>query len=307
MIEDQDTAAGSQHRVVIVTGVSGAGRSTTINALEDFGYEAIDNLPLSLIPRLLSGPPLEMPLALGVDTRNREFSPEGMLSLIAKLAENGMPPVEVVYLDCRPEVLVRRFSETRRRHPMAQSASPEEGIAAEIGLLAPVRALADLLIDTSDLTQHDLRDELGRWLKAPMGEQLSVSIQSFSYKREIPRGLDIVLDTRFLRNPHWEAALRDMDGRSNAVSDYVQGDARFAEFFCRVEELVEFLLPAFEEEGKSHLSIGFGCTGGQHRSVAVAEKLANALAKAGWQVSIKHRELIRRTGVGGKGFRSKMA
>ncbi|WP_300515954.1 RNase adapter RapZ [Aliiroseovarius sp.] len=278
-------------RIVLVTGASGAGRSTAIRALEDVGYEAIDNLPMSLIERLLDGAPLDHPLVLGIDVRNRDFSVERLLELLDWLRRESGWEAELLYLDCSRDVLIRRFSETRRRHPLAPEEAPGDGILREVELLAPVRARASVLIDTSELSVHDLKEEVLRWLGNGGAEMLAVSVQSFSYKRGMARGLDLMFDARFLRNPHWDPTLRALDGRSPEVAAYVAEDARFDEFFDRVLGMVEFLLPAYGEEGKSHLSIGFGCTGGKHRSVALAEKLANALAQAGWQVSIRHREL----------------
>lgn len=285
-------------RLVIVTGPSGAGRSTSVNALEDLGFEVIDNLPLSLLPRLLDGPPIDRPLALGIDTRNRDFSVNGLLELVERLeADFGVVP-ELLYLDCAADVLIRRYSETRRRHPMAPAETAAQGVALEADLLGPIRARADILIDTSELTPHNLRGEIERWFGAGTGHQsglgLAVSVQSFSYKRGMPRGMDMVFDCRFLRNPYWNADLRALNGQDEAVADHISGDPRFSGFFSKVYDLCEFLLPAYREEGKAHLAIGFGCTGGQHRSVAVAEKLGKALAKDEWQVSIRHRELERR-------------
>ncbi|MCK0140459.1 RNase adapter RapZ [Aliiroseovarius sp. F47248L] len=293
-----DDKTNTGQKVVLVTGPSGAGRTTAIRVLEDIGYEVIDNLPLSLIGRVLGGPALDHPLALGVDVRNRDFSTEMMLQVIEDLREDDRHAVEVLYLDCSRDVLIRRYSETRRRHPLAPAETPDHGITREIELLAPVRGRADVLIDTSDLSPHDLKEELMRWLSQSGAENLAVSVHSFSYKRGVPRGLDMVLDARFLRNPHWEPTLRSLDGRSNDVADYVAKDPRFDEFFTRVAELVEFLIPAYGDEGKSHLAIGFGCTGGQHRSVALTERLAKTLADKGWQVSIRHRELERRADAG---------
>ncbi len=282
------------HRLVLVTGPSGAGRSTAIAALEDAGHEPIDNMPLSLIPRLLDGPPHGRPLALGLDVRNRDFSVAAVIELIDRLAADPEVAAEVLYLDCRPDVLVKRFSETRRRHPLAPAETPAEGVEREIDLLLPLRARADVLIDTSDLTLHDLRAEVARWFGLPGPERLAVSVQSFSYKRGVPRGLDMVFDCRFLQNPYWSEALRGRDGNDPAVAGFIAEDPRFGPFFAQVAALVEFLLPAYVAEGKSHLAIGFGCTGGQHRSVMVAERLAARLAEAGWQVSKRHRELERR-------------
>ncbi len=281
-------------RLVLVTGPSGAGRSTAINVLEDLGYEAIDNLPLSLVPRLLDGPARPVPLALGLDVRNRDFSAANLIELIDRLTRLPEYAPEVLFLDCATEQLLRRFNETRRRHPLRAEGPPLDAILAERDMLAPIRNRADVLVDTSELTVHDLKAELARWFDTEPGRRLSVSVQSFSYKRGVPRGVDMMFDCRFLANPHWEPALRPLDGRDAAVQNYVASDPRFAEFFQRVRDLALFTLPAHLEEGKAHLAIGFGCTGGQHRSVTMAEKMADALAKAGWQVSIRHRELERR-------------
>ena len=294
-----DPPATGKPRLVLVTGPSGAGRSTAIRALEDMGYEAIDNLPLSLLPRLLEGDTPEKPLALGVDTRNRDFSTNALIEVIDRMDGVSGTPMQVRYLDCNAEVLLRRFSETRRRHPLAPAESPGMGIAREFDLLGPVRARADMLIDTSEMSPHDLRAELEQWF-APDGQsRLAVSVHSFSYKRGLPRGLDMVLDCRFLRNPYWEEALRDLNGRDARVAAYVAGDPRFAAFRDKVVDLAGLLLPAYEAEGKAYLAIGFGCTGGQHRSVTMAETLAKALADGGWAVSIRHRELERRGAVAG--------
>ncbi|MEQ9259443.1 MAG: RNase adapter RapZ [Roseovarius sp.] len=280
-------------RLVLVTGPSGAGRSTAINALEDLGYEAIDNLPISLLPRLLDGPAPDKPLALGIDVRNRDFSTFALIDAIDRMGRDRAVPMQVLYLDCSADVLLRRYSETRRRHPLAPAETPGDGIARELDLLGPIKARADMLIDTSDMSPHDLRVEVARWY-APSGKApLAVTVHSFSYKRGLPRGLDTVFDCRFLRNPYWEASLRGMNGRDAAVAAHVSGDARFGPFRDKVQDLVQFLLPAYEAAGKAYLAIGFGCTGGQHRSVVMAETLANALAQDGWQVSIRHRELER--------------
>jgi len=284
----------NDQRVVLVTGPSGAGRSTAIKVLEDVGYEAIDNLPLSLLPRLLDGPPIGHPLALGIDVRNRDFSTAALIETIEALSRTDGLKVELLYLDCSTDVLVRRYSETRRRHPLAPAKSPIQGIEQEIDLLVPIRARADVLLDTSTMSPHDLRAEVERWFAPETGQQLAVSVHSFSYKRGVPRGVDMIFDCRFLKNPHWEESLRSFDGRNKEVADYIATDPRFAAFFGKVKELINMLLPAYIEEGKAHLSIGFGCTGGQHRSVAVAEKLVNALAQDGWQVSIRHREMERK-------------
>lgn len=284
------------HRLILVTGLSGAGRSTVISTLEDMGCETIDNLPLSLLPRLLEGPPIARPIALGVDVRNRDFSASTLIELVDQLTADPLVDLELVYVDCAADVLVRRYSETRRRHPLAPAEPPLAGIQAEADLMAPVRVRADLLIDTSDLTPHDLRAEVVQWFGASPGQRMSVSVQSFSYKRGVPRGIDMIFDCRFLQNPYWVPELRALDGRSPEVAAHIAQDKRFEAFFSRMQSLVELVLPAHLEEGKTNLAIGFGCTGGQHRSVAVAEKLGNTLSTSGWLVSVRHRELERRRG-----------
>ncbi|MZR15232.1 RNase adapter RapZ [Maritimibacter sp. DP07] len=288
--EDPGTSSNS---LVLVTGPSGAGRTTSLRVLEDLGYEIIDNLPITMIPRLLSGSPPDHPIALGIDVRNRDFSTHAVLDLIEAGQAGWSDRVKVLFLDCRPDVLLNRYSETRRRHPLSKQADPELGIAREIELLEPIRVRADVLIDTSDLSPHDLKADILAVFDRSDRTVLSVSVQSFSYKRGLPRGLDMVFDVRFLRNPHWEPELRGMTGQDAAVADYVARDARYATFFDKTRDLIEFLLPAYAEEGKAHLTIGFGCTGGRHRSVTMTESMAKALADRGWQVSIRHRELER--------------
>lgn len=283
---------GRSQRVVLITGPSGAGRSTAIAALEDLGYETIDNLPLSMVPRVLDGPVLE-PIALGVDVRNREFSAIRLIELIDRLTREPRIRLEVLYMDARPDVLERRYSETRRRHPLAPDDAPIEGILREVELLEPIRARADILIDSSAMTVHDCRSEIVRIFDLGAVSSLSVSVHSFSYKRGVPRGLDVMFDCRFLSNPHWVAQLRPKDGRDPEVAAYVAADSRFDEFLHHVLALLFFTLPAHVEEGKTHLSVGFGCTGGKHRSVAMTESVVSALAETGWHVSKRHRELER--------------
>lgn len=283
-----------EFRLVLVTGPSGAGRTTAIRVLEDLGHEVIDNIPLSLVPRLLEGAPPERPIALGLDVRNRDFNATALIELIDGMARDPAVSLQVLYLDCAAGELVRRYSETRRRHPLAPAETPDEGIARELDLLAPIRARADHLIDTTELSPHDLKEDLAQWFDPGRSGLLAVSLQSFSYRRGVPRGVDMVFDCRFLNNPHWQPGLRALDGRDARVLDYLKQDPRFDEFTGRLRGMIEFLLPAHVKEGKAHLSIGFGCTGGQHRSVAIAELMGAALAQAGWPVSKRHRELERK-------------
>ena len=286
----EDTAA----RIVFVTGPSGAGRTTALRAFEDLGFEAIDNLPLSLLPALLDGAKPSRPLVLGADPRNRDYSATALLEAVDCVSAQSDLQVDLVYLDCATDVLVRRFSETRRRHPLALEDQPLLGIELERDLLSPIRASASLLVDTSTLSPHDLKAEVRRWFSPTGQQQLALSIQSFSYKRGLPMGADLVFDCRFLRNPHWSEELRQRDGTDEAVRSYIADDPRFAPFVERVTDLVTTLLPAYREEGRAHLAVAFGCTGGQHRSVAMVEILCSHLAGAAWQVSKRHRELERR-------------
>ncbi|SPJ24941.1 RNase adapter RapZ [Palleronia abyssalis] len=282
-------------RVVLVTGPSGAGRTTALKTLEDIGFEPVDNMPLSLVGEML---PADRPLALGVDIRNRDFDTDAILALVDSLREDAANSVDLLFLDARREVLIARYSETRRRHPLTPQESPEAGIDAEVALLEPIRSRATNLIDTSDKTVHETRDDIRRLFGGDTDLGLSVSVESFSYKMGLPPGADLVFDMRFLANPHWEPRLRPLDGRSEDVRDYVTADARFADAFDRVRDLLLSLLPAYRSEGKTHLTVAIGCTGGQHRSVAVAELLSNALAANAWRVSTRHRELERRGTLG---------
>ncbi len=280
--------------VVLVTGPSGAGRTTAINAFEDLGYETIHNIPLALLPGLINGPAIGRPMALGIDVRTRDFSVSGVLDVQDAFAQSANYEPSLLFLDCQTDILLRRYSETRRRHPLAPEETPLHGIQMETEVLRDLRARADVLIDTTTLTPHDLKAEIGVLFGTPSAAGLAVSVQSFSYKRGVPRGIDMVMDCRFLRNPYWEPALRKKMGQDSAVLEHIAQDPLYDPFFTKLRDLTTLLLPAHRDEGKAHFSIGLGCTGGQHRSVAVTEELAKALAGDGWQVSIRHREVERR-------------
>jgi UPF0042 nucleotide-binding protein len=282
--------------IVIVSGPAGAGRSTAIGALEDLGFEAIDNMPIGLLPRLFSGGSLDRPVAIVIDPRNRDFSIERMLAALREVsAVSGRAPV-LVYLDCDATTLSQRYSETRRRHPLSPHETPMVGIARDLALLAPLRDRADVLIDTAGMTPHELRAEMERQFGEDRGRgRLAVTLQSFSYKRGVPRGIDMVIDVRFLKNPHWEPDLRSLDGRDPQVQAFLEADPAYTPFYVRLADLLQFLLPAYRAEGESYFGLGIGCTGGKHRSVALVEALAKTLAQDGWQVSIRHRDLERAT------------
>jgi UPF0042 nucleotide-binding protein len=284
---------GARESVVLVTGMSGAGRSVALKFFEDLGYEAVDNLPLSMLGMLTRSVDTGRPVALGVDTRTRGFSADTLLKLARAIKTRMAEKAALVFFECDDEVLIRRFKETRRRHPLALDRPVSDGIRIERNLLAPVRDAADLVIDTSVLMPSELRRLLaGRFGLGTAGE-LTVTVISFSYRQGVPREADLVFDTRFLRNPHYDESLKPYDGRDRAVAAYIEADPDFARFFEDLTRLVGPLLPRFLGEGKAYLTIAIGCTGGRHRSVFVAERLAAWLGAQGLKAGVSHRDVNR--------------
>jgi len=281
-----------QRSLVLVTGLSGAGRSTALKALEDEGYEAIDNLPMAMLPDLLAlNATTPAPLAVALDVRSRQFDAPALVSLIARLRDHRNLRVSVVFLESDPEALMRRFTETRRRHPLAVHRSVEEGIVLEDDLMAPIRAVADLVVDTTTMSGGDLRRHVVAHLEPGNRRALAIFVTSFSYRQGVPRNADLVFDVRFLDNPHYVDALRPQTGRDPAVAAHIENDPSFAPFMERLTALLDLLLPGYEREGKHYLTIAIGCTGGRHRSVFVAEQLAALLSEARRRVSLQHRDL----------------
>jgi UPF0042 nucleotide-binding protein len=283
-------------RILLVTGMSGAGKSTALRTLEDIGWEVVDNLPLTLLDHLLSTPPSKgvakgrRPLAIGVDTRTRDFHAEKVIEQIKSLASDYSFPIESLFLDCAGAELLRRYSETRRRHPLALDRPAIDGIADERELLAPLRRWSDYIIDTTDsdspALQHQIRERFGTAGHAP-----NLHIMSFGFARGLPRNADTVFDLRFLKNPHWEDALRPLTGLDAAVGAYIAADESYEQAIAKMEDLLLTLLPRYRAEGKSYLSIAFGCTGGRHRSVHVSERVAARLREAGFSPTVEHRDL----------------
>ena len=259
--------------LLLVTGVSGAGKSSTLKVLEDFGYEAVDNLPVSLIGRLVADVEFPHPIVIGIDIRTRDFDAAGFLVELNTLIERPNIDVSLVFLDCDDDVLVRRFEETRRRHPLADDSPISDGLSLERRLMASVREQASVLIDTSDMALKDLKRTLEGHFGLQDGAGLSIFVTSFSYRCGLPRNADLVFDVRFLRNPHYDPDLRPLTGQDQAVGKFISSDQGFEPFFDALTRLLEPLLPRFVEEGKNYLTIAIGCTGGRHRSVFVAEKL----------------------------------
>jgi RNase adapter protein RapZ len=280
-----------RQKVVLVTGLSGAGLSTALKALEDHGYEAIDNLRLSLLPALLAEEDdRHRPFAISIDSRTTGFSADPFLTRLKALRADPNLSVKVLFLDCTDEQLQRRFTVTRRRHPLATDRPVLDGIVKERVLLAPIKADADQVIDTSQLSLHDLRRLIAGNFRLTDGA-MRVFVTSFSFGQGVPREADLVFDVRFLKNPHWEASLRPLTGQDKPVADYIQGDEGFAPFLNNLQALLWPLLPRFQQEGKSYLTIAVGCTGGRHRSVYVAERLAAWLMQNGQTVGLQHRQL----------------
>jgi UPF0042 nucleotide-binding protein len=266
-----------------------------LKTLEDIGWETVDNLPLSLLDPLLATPQpvgaeCGRPLALGLDSRTRGFDAERLVKQIKQVGKSGARLVETLYLDCAGPELIRRYSETRRRHPLAPDRPAIDGVSEERELTAPLKRWADHVLDTTDsdvnALQQQIRHRFGSDMDSP-----TLTIMSFGFARGIPRNADIVLDMRFLRNPHWEKNLRELTGLDKAVGDHIAGDEAYEEALTRIEELLLTLLPRYRAEGKSYVSIAFGCTGGRHRSVHVAERLAARLRDAGFSPSLDHRDL----------------
>jgi UPF0042 nucleotide-binding protein len=294
-----------RHSVVIVTGLSGAGKASILRAMEDIGYEAVDNPPLTMLEEMVARG--DRRVAIGVDARTRGFNALTVLDAITRLKLNPALSVRLVFAWADENTLLRRYTESRRRHPLAPQGRVADGIAAEMALTAELRGQADLVVDTSELPLAHLR----RLVEQQFGEEadaqprMVVSLMSFAYPKGLPREADLVFDARFLRNPHYDPILRSRTGVEADVGAYIEQDPDFMKFFCVLSQLVELVLPRFVQEGKKYATITVGCTGGQHRSVYLVEKLANHLitlaaeqqAKSGqavpWRVFVTHRELAR--------------
>jgi RNase adaptor protein for sRNA GlmZ degradation len=280
--------------LLIVSGMSGAGKSTALKALEDLDYEAVDNLPLGLVETLLAsadgGDVRPRPLAFGIDTRTRAFDANALADRLRIMRGEGVD-VRLIYLDCSDDELVRRFSETRRRHPLAADRPAIDGVVRERELTSALKRWADLVIDTTDLTATDLRRRIAEQLGSDSRHPLTVTIQSFGFAHGLPRSADLVFDMRFLANPHWDVTLRPLTGENAAVAAYVTADPAFAPAIDRITDLLLTLLPSYGREGKAYLTIAIGCTGGRHRSVAVARELADRLATAGHAPRLDHRDV----------------
>ncbi|HAF41560.1 MAG TPA: RNase adapter RapZ [Sphingobium sp.] len=284
--------------ILLLSGLSGAGKTTALKTLEDMGWEVVDNLPLLLLDRLLDTPLAaghepgdDRPLALGIDARTRGFDANAIVQRIKALRERHGHDVETLFLDCSGTELERRFAETRRRHPLALDRPAADGIARERELTEPLRRWSTQVIDTTSFTSNALQQEIrNRFSREGLSEPV-LTILSFGFSRGVPRNADLMFDMRFLRNPHWDDALRPRTGLDPDVAAYVMADPAYEEALGRIEDLLVTLLPRYAEGGKTYITVAFGCTGGRHRSVHVATRVAKHLQEAGFSPTVLHRNI----------------
>jgi UPF0042 nucleotide-binding protein len=284
----------NQPRIVIVTGLSGSGRSAALKAFEDMGFYCVDNLPLVLLTAFVEFAQRSEEAfrsAIGIDIREKVFT-ERFPALYGNLKAAGSA-IEMLFLDASDQTIVRRFSETRRPHPLAKGTTPLlDGIRKERAALAEVKKLADRIIETSDYTVHDLRQAVERhYSQDDVTRPMVITLVTFGYKFGVPYDVDLLFDLRFLPNPHFVPELRALTGEDPAVREYIMERPDSGEFLRRLEEFLEYLLPRYRSEGKSYLTIGFGCTGGRHRSVAISLLVAERLREKGYEVNVKHRDI----------------
>lgn len=290
-----------RQRILLVTGMLGAGKTTALRVLEDLGWEIIDNFPIRLLGRLLETKPAggredSSRLAIGFDSRTRGFDPQKIIDRVRQLSERDDLEITTLFLDCSGAELERRYNETRRRHPLSEDKPAATGIAAERELLEPLRSWADMVISTTSFTSNDLQQAIREHFASENAEPTTITISSFGFSRGMPPIADLVFDVRFLDNPHWVDELRPLTGRDEAVGEHIRKDPAFADAFDRIRDLLVTLLPRYKAQGKAYVNIAFGCTGGKHRSVFMAEQMAVALRESGYAPAVLHRNLTSKGG-----------
>ena len=295
----ESSPAAARQRVLLVTGLLGAGKTTALRVLEDLGWETIDNFPIRLLDRLIDSPDapaseVRAPLAIGFDSRTRGFDPNKVIERVKRLVDRPDLELTTLFLDCSGAELERRYNETRRRHPMAQDLPVSAGIAAEREVMEPLRRWADMVISTTGFTSNDLQLAIRERFLPDAPRTMTIPVTSFGFSRGTPPLADLVFDMRFLDNPHWDAQLRPQTGLDRGVGVYIAKDPAFDEAFARIRDLILMLLPRYQAQGKAYLNIAFGCTGGRHRSVFVTEQIAAALRGAGYSPTVLHRNLSAR-------------
>ncbi len=292
-IVDTLSEAAPIRELVVLTGLSGSGKGSALKAFEDLGYYCVDNLPIELLPQfaaLIASAAATRKAAIVVDVREGdalEQLPATLLDMRKTL------PVTIVFMEAARAALLRRYSETRRPHPLGAAETVEASLDAERALLEPVRNVADVVLDTSNFNVHELRAYIHTRFGSEAGKSLLISVTSFGYKNGVPLGADLVLDVRFLPNPHFVPEFRPLTGQDREVTDYIHSFPQTAEFLGKTLDMLLFLLPHYIHEGKSYLTVSFGCTGGQHRSVMIAEEVSRRLAAEGYRIKITHRDMPR--------------
>jgi RNase adapter protein RapZ len=289
----------ARQRVLLVTGLLGAGKTTALKVLEDLGWETIDNFPIRLLDRLIDSPDAPSPenrssLAIGFDSRTRGFDPVKVIERVKKLITRTDLELTTLFLDCSGQELERRYNETRRRHPLAQDLPASTGIAAERELMEPLRRWADMVVSTTNFTANDLQQAVREQFLSNSDRAMTVTVTSFGFSRGVPPIADLLFDMRFLDNPHWDSELRPKTGQDPAVAAHIRKDPAFEEAFTKIRDLLLMLLPRYQAQGKAYVNIAFGCTGGRHRSVFTAEQISAALREADYAPTLLHRNLSSR-------------
>jgi RNase adapter protein RapZ len=287
-------------KILLITGVSGAGKTTVLKTLEDLGWETVDNFPIKLAAQLLKIPASggedgpNTPLAIGFDSRTRGFDAGALIEQIKALQIQPNLEILTLFLDCAGVEIERRYAETRRRHPMAQDRPAMDGVAIDRNLMEPFRRWAETVVDTGKLSAYDLQQVIRERFTSATTPHATITVTSFGFSRGVPHNADLVFDLRFLRNPHWDSDLRPMTGMDASVAEYVAADPKYDEAMQKIRDLLRFLLPLYDAQGKAYINIAFGCTGGRHRSVHVAETFGNWLREDGFALTVSHRNLTSR-------------